>query len=313
MVFNKTTHKIMYNILYVVVAFALLYFIASRINYAEGFQNIANTQRPSPRPSPTIYPLCFLCVAPPKEFLESLVQFTKTQPVYVLCDNNEYKPPESANYKTIRITERDTTKSHPVTPGLLYIVQIEDSVCGKDGYINSASTIPKKPSAWDKALYYFCLKNMAPHVWFVEEDVFVPRANIFDEMNGRYPNTDFVTKQHVLEADDPGFFWWFDAEGKMERPYYRSLVCAARVSRNIFNEVAKMAKEKRTVCFVETLFSTIAHHNNFTIEIAPELQSVIFRHDWTKETVHMNGLFHPVKDVKDHIAFRAHLGGGAKP
>jgi len=301
---SKSSYKLVYTILYVVVAIAILYFIASHVNYEEGFQ----VQPPNAEVS---YPLCFLCVAPPKEFLESLVKFTQTQPVYVICDNNEYDPPESTEYKTIRITDKEAPSVRPVIPGTLYIVQIADEICSEYGYINSASTIPKKPSAWDKALYYFCLKNMAPHVWFVEEDVFVPRANIFDDINKRHPTTDFVTKQHVSETDDPGFYWWFDAEGKMERPYYRSLVCAARISRNILNEVAKIANEKKTVCFVETLFSTIVHHKKFTIEMPGELQSVIFRHNWTKETVHMNGLFHPVKDVKDHIAFREHLGGQA--
>lgn len=302
---SKSSHKIVYTVLYVLIAVALLYLVVNLAGYAEGFQGAES----KPTVAPGSYSLCFLCVAPPKEFLNSLVQFTQTQPVYVLCDNNEYNPPDSLDYKTVRITEKDASISYPVNPGTLYIVQIEDAICGKGGYINSASTIPKKPSAWDKALYYFCEKNMAQHVWFVEEDVFVPRADIFDEMNARYPNTDFVTKQHVSETEDPEFFWWFDAEGKMERPYYRSLVCAARLSRNLFNEIAKIAKEKRTVCFVETLFSTIVEQKKLTKEIAPELQSVIFRHDWTKDTVHRNGLFHPVKDVKDHIAFREHLSG----
>lgn len=299
---SKKTYKIVYTVLFAFIAVALLYF-SSR--YREGFQGTTTAQT-APK---TLYPLCFLCVAPPKEYLETLVPFTNTQPVYVLCDKNEYNAPESTKYKTIRITEKDEAKSHPVTPGVLYIVQIQDEVCGQYGFINSASTIPKKPSAWDKALYYFSLKNSAEHVWFVEEDVFFPRYDIFDELNARYPNTDFVTKQHVSETEDPGFYWWFDAEGKMERPYYRSLVCTARISRNIMKEIVKMANEKRTICFIETLFSTIAHHNKFSIELAPELQSVIFRHDWSKETVHMNGLFHPVKDVKDQIAYRSHLTG----
>jgi len=272
----------------------------------EGFQEAAAVT-----PNISTYPLCFLCVAPPKEYLKTLVPFTQTQTVYVICDNNEYVPPDSLDYKTVKITERDAATSHPVSPGVLYIVQIPDDICGKAGYINSASTIPKKPSAWDKALYYFCVKNMAPHVWFVEEDVFIPRPDIFDEMNGRYPNTDLVGKQHVSETEDPGFFWWFDAEGKMERPYYRCLVCAVRISRNIFAEIATMAAEKKTVCFVETLFSTIVEHKKFTKELAPELQSVIFRHNWTKDTVHKNGLFHPVKEVKDHLEFKAHLDKAA--
>lgn len=300
---SKGAHNIVSTILFALVAIAILYIFTCRM---EGFQDATDLNAPL-RSSVSTYPLCFLCVAPPKEYLKTLVPFTETQTVYVLCDNNEYVPPESPDFKTVKITERDAATSHPVIPGVLYIVQIQDDICGKAGYINSASTIPKKPSAWDKAIYYFCVKNMAPHVWFVEEDVFIPRANIFDEMNGRYPNTDLVGKQHVSETEDPGFFWWFDAEGKMERPYYRCLVCAVRISRNIFREIATMAAEKKTICFVETLFSTIVEHKKFTKEMAPELQSVIFRHNWTKDTVHKNGLFHPVKDVKDHIEFKQHL------
>jgi len=306
---HKKGNTMVYSILIGFCVVSLIYLLSQFINCSrdssEGFQ-ATDLQTPA-----TLYPLCFLCVAPSKEYLETLVPFTNTQPVYVLCDKNDYRAPESTMYKTIRITEMDTIQTHTVSSGVLYIVQIQDEVCGEHGFINAASTIPKKPSAWDKALYYFCLKNSTNHVWFVEEDVFFPRYNIFDEINRRYPNTDFVTKQHVSEKEDPDFYWWFDAEGKMERPYYRSLVCTARISRNIMNEITKIASEKRTICFVETLFSTIVHHKKFTLELAPELQSVIFRHDWTKETVHMNGLFHPVKDVKDQIAFRMHLEGSA--
>jgi len=297
---SRNTYKVIYIVLYVFVAAGLLYLIANA-SYTEGFQSVA----------PVLYPLCFLCVSPPEDFLNNLLEMTKTQPVYVVCDNNDYQPPvqiKSKDYTAIILTEASNNNEYGVSPNTIHFIKIQDDECGKRGYINSASTIPKKPSAWDKALYYFCLKNAAKHVWFIEEDVFIPRPNILDEMNARYANTDLVTKQHVSEKDDPAFYWWFDAEEKMERPYYRSLVCATRVSRRIFDKVAIMAKEKRTVCFVETLFSTIAHHNQFTIEQAPELQSVIFRHTWTKETVHMNGLFHPVKDVAEHNAFKQYLG-----
>ena len=241
--------------------------------------------------------------------MDFLLNLTSTQAVFVVCDNNEYTPPtqiKSKDYRAIIVTDADQG-IRPVSPNTLYFIQIPEEVSAKNGFINTNNAITKTPSAWDKALYYFCLKNPTDHVWFVEEDVFIPRSNILDEINSKHPNTDLVTKQHVFEDDDPGFYWWFDGEGKMERPYYRSLVCAVRVSRNILNLVSKMAKEKRTVCFLEILFSTLAHQNNLSIEQIPELQSIIFRHSWTKDTVHMNGLFHPIKDVSEQTEFRRHL------
>jgi len=288
--------------LYVFVACALLYFVA-RWSYTEGFQTSAEQSGVS-------YPLCFLTVAPQEEYLDFLLKMTNTQPVFVVCDSNEYVPPQqikSKDYSAIIITEKDAPTIKPVSPNTIYFVKIADEVCGKNGFLNTNNAITKSPSAWDKALYYFCMKNHTDYVWFIEEDVFVPRPTIFDEINAKYPTTDLVTKQHVLEKDDPGFYWWFDGEGRMDRPYYRSLVCASRVSRKLLNLVGKMAQEKHTVCFLEILFSSLAHNNGLTIEQIPELQSIIFRHSWTKDTVHMNGLFHPVKNVAEHTKFRTYL------
>ena len=289
----------MYIGLYVFIAVALLFLIA-RSSYTEGFQTAAATA----------YPVCFLTVSPQEAYLDNLLKYTLTQPVFVVCDNNEYQPPsqiKSKDYTPVIITDANQPEMPPVSPNTIYFIKIADDVAGKRGFINTNNAIPKTPSAWDKALYYFCLKNMSPHVWFIEEDVFLPRHNILDELNRKYPDTDLVTKQHVMDKDDPEFYWWFDGDDKLNRPFYRSLVCATRVSRRILDLVTKMAKEKRTVCFLEILFSTIAHHNKFTIENPPELQSIIFRHSWTKDTVHMNGLFHPIKNIAEHDEYRTHL------
>ena len=295
---SKNIYRTLYTVLYIFVAAGLLYLIANA-SYTEGFQTVGSP----------LYPVCFLTVDPKEEYLDFLLKFTLTQPVFVVCDNNEYEPPQqimSKEYTSVIITDADQGIRR-VVPNTLYFIQIPDEVCGKRGFINTNNAITKTPSAWDKALYYFCLKNQADYVWFIEEDVFIPRSNILDEINMKYPTTDLVTKQHVLEKDDPEFYWWFDGEGKMERPYYRSLVCAVRVSKRLLALVTKMATEKRTVCFLEILFSTLAHQNRLSIEKIPELQSIIFRHTWTKDTVHMNGLFHPIKNISEHTQLRKHL------
>jgi hypothetical protein len=187
-------------------------------------------------------------------------------------------------------------------------VKITDDECKRTGYNNANPAIIKRPSAWDKVILYFCENNTQPeYVWFVEEDVFVPRADIFKELDQRYPTTDLVTKQHVKDTDDPSFEFWYDGDGKMERPFYRSLVCATRVSRRLFDKVKELHDTKHTLCFIEIIFSTLAVKHNFSIEQAPELQSIIFRHTWTEETVTPNGLFHPVKDTALHDTYRERL------
>jgi len=187
-------------------------------------------------------------------------------------------------------------------------VKLSDDVCRASNYNNSNPAIPKRPSAWDKAIYYFCVQNKAPsYVWFIEEDVFVPRESLFKELDERYPTTDFIMKQHVKDTDDPSFEFWYDGDGKMERPFYRSLVCATRVSRRLLDRVVELHDSKKTLVFIEIMFNTLAVKHGLTMEMPNELQSIIFRHSWTEDTVNDNQLFHPVKDTALHDTYRERL------
>lgn len=231
--------------------------------------------------------IALLCVCPTDRVIEFAKNYAVTHPTYIICDDPSCETPSLPNITFVKIT---------------------DDECKRTGYNNANPAIVKRPSAWDKVILYFCENNTQPeYVWFVEEDVFVPRADIFKELDQRYPTTDLVTKQHVKDTDDPSFEFWYDGDGKMERPFYRSLVCATRVSRRLFDKVKELHDTKNTLCFIEIIFSTLAVKHNFTIEQAPELQSIIFRHTWTEETVTPNGLFHPIKDTTLHDTYRERL------
>ena len=231
--------------------------------------------------------IALLCVCPTDRVIEFAKNYAVTHPTYIICDDPSCETPSLPNITFVKIT---------------------DDECKRTGYNNANPAIIKRPPAWDKVILYFCENNTQPeYVWFVEEDVFVPRADIFKELDQRYPTTDLVTKQHVKDTDDPSFEFWYDGDGKMERPFYRSLVCATRVSRRLFDKVKELHDTKHTLCFIEIIFSTLAVKHNFSIEQAPELQSIIFRHTWTEETVTPNGLFHPVKDTALHDTYRERL------
>lgn len=231
--------------------------------------------------------IALLCVCPNDRVIEFAKNYATTHPTYIICDDPNCETPTLPNITFVKITDEE---------------------CKSTGYIGANPAISKRPSAWDKVILYFCEQNTAPeHVWFIEEDVFVPRADIFKQLDQRYPTADLVTKQHVKDSEDPSFEFWYDGDGKMERPFYRSLVCATRVSRRLFQKVKELHDSKNTLCFIEIIFSTLAVQNNFTIEKPEELQTIIFRHTWTEGTVNENQLFHPIKDTALHDVYRERL------
>jgi hypothetical protein len=231
--------------------------------------------------------IALLCVCPNDRVIEFAKNYAITHPTYIICDDPNCETPTLTNITFIKIT---------------------DDECRRTGYNNSNPAISKRPSAWDKVILYFCEQNLEPdHVWFIEEDVFVPRANLFKELDQRYPTTDLVTKQHVKDSEDPSFEFWYDGDGKMERPFYRSLVCSTRVSRRLLEKVKELHDAKGTLCFIEIIFSTLAVKNEFTIAQPNELQTIIFRHTWTEDTINENQLFHPVKDTALHDVYRERL------
>jgi hypothetical protein len=231
--------------------------------------------------------ICLLCVCPTDRVLNFAKNYAATHPVYIVCDDPNCVTPQGLPFTFIKLT---------------------DDVCRTSNYNNSNPAIPKRPSAWDKAIYYFCEQNTSPdYVWFIEEDVFVPRESLFKELDDRYPTTDFIMKQHVKDTDDPSFEFWYDGDGKMERPFYRSLVCTTRVSRAMLNRVKELHDSKKTLVFIEIMFNTLAVKYGLTMETPSELQSIIFRHTWTEDTVNNDQFFHPVKDTALHDTYRERL------
>jgi hypothetical protein len=250
----------------------------------EAFQNAS-----APPAKSTV---CLLCVCPDEGVVAFAEKMAELYDMYIVCDNVGCKVSDSSPVHFLRIKDEDARSA---------------------GYHSVNASIPKNPSAWDKALYYFCEVEQRPqHVWFVEEDVFVPRPGIFKDLNAKYPDTDFITKQHVSQDEDPEFYWWYQAEGNMKKPYYRSLVCASRLSRRLLNEVKDFVHEKHRLFYLEVIFSTMVEQKKMSLVMPDELQTIIFRHDWNADTVDEEHLYHPVKDVKLHDSYRERLASKAE-
>lgn len=233
------------------------------------------------------YVVCFLCVCPTETILRFAEKVAVSYQVYIVCDDINCQTPRNTNITFIRIT---------------------DDECRRTGWTGSNIAIDKVPSAWDKALYYFCVKEVGPaYVWFIEEDVFVPNVDLLTNLDKKYPDADLIAKQNVKEEDDPNFDWWFDGKGVLEEPLYRSLVCATRVSRKLLYRLVQFVNTHRRLAFIEIIFNTIVFHENMTLVMPEELQTIIWRHNWAPEAVDKHHMFHPVKDTELHDSFRDRL------
>jgi len=277
------SHGFILTIAVLCVLAALVVWIRRR--HADGFQN----EVPVVAAKSTV---CLLCVCPDKGVVAFAEKMAEIYDMYIVCDNVACEVSETSRIKFLRINDEDARAA---------------------GYHSVNASIPKNPSAWDKALYYFCEVDQTPqNVWFVEEDVFIPRPGIFRDLNAKYPDTDFITKQHVSQDADPEFYWWYQAEGNMEKPYYRSLVCASRLSRRLLNEVKAFVEEKHRLFYLEVIFSTIVEQKKMSLVMPEELQTIIFRHDWSADMVDEDHLYHPIKDVKLHDSYRERLASKAE-
>ena len=227
--------------------------------------------------------VCLLCVCPNDTVITFANKISKEYDVYVIADDINCHVPET-----------DVT-----------ILKISDDESKNAGFTKSSITLSKVTSAWDKALYYFCVKDTSPdHVWFIEEDVLIPRVSLLKELDSKYPDSDLLAKQHVSQDEDPNFTWWYDADGIMEKPLYRTLVCASRLSRALLTEIKDFVDEHKRLLFVEMMFSTIIDHKNMKLDMPNELATIIWRYDWRHDMVDENHLYHPIKKVEDQQEFR---------
>ena len=246
------------------------------------------------RPSRSVEPfkvkktvVCLMCVCPNDIVLSFAKKISKFYTVYIVCDDI-YCTTEEVSYVTY--------------------IKISDEEVAKANYTKSNLAINKVPSAWDKALYYFCVKDVsADHVWFIEEDVFIPRASLLTDIDKKHPDADLIAKQNVTRAEDPEFTWWHDAEETLNEPLYRSMVCASRLSRALLTKISEFVKQHRRLVFIEVMFNTLVAENNMNLAMPDELSTIIWRHNWNENVVDENHLYHPVKDLNEQKKYRTKL------
>jgi hypothetical protein len=174
--------------------------------------------------------------------------------------------------------------------------------------VNCVDWIPKDLMALDKALHFFCKKELDPeYVWFIEDDVFVPRVDLISEIDSKYPDADLITKSHIPRSALPNWPGWVRTDlALLSGEPYHSLCCAMRLSRRMLTAVTEFVEKKGRLIFLEFFFNSLANQHGFKVETPEELSTIQFESQ-NHVAFDKNHLYHAVKNNRIHHIFRYRL------
>lgn len=243
--------------------------------------------------------IALLCRTPHEEHINFLNQLTSYYDIYFICDQN--------------ISNLNLPKIHNI-----HYIYYDDEFIGKKGYHDSCLYINKEKgkyglvASWDKGLYYFCeVNNKYSHIWFIEDDVFIPLPNTLINIDKKYSNkydllvsSDYKSENGDLKKWGVNEKWnkLKTAKYVLPYPWYRSMQCTNRVSKKLLLKIKNMVNKNNTLVFHEYMFNTLAHMKNLNVKVIDELKTVKYRHNnntnWNYDEIHFDKVYHPMKDMK---------------
>uniref|UniRef100_A0A6C0B9F3 Nucleotide-diphospho-sugar transferase domain-containing protein n=1 Tax=viral metagenome TaxID=1070528 RepID=A0A6C0B9F3_9ZZZZ len=233
-----------------------------------------------------MHAICLITFRPNKIWCDFLNVFNKYK-IFIIVDDNKLDLCDfKNNYKNINF------------------IQIENEKCKLNGYINTNFVI-RLISGWDKALYYFGVEDTSyDYIWFMEDDVFLYNEDTIINIDNKYINDDLLSNSYSKNSDGNKNTWhWALINIQYPPPYYKGMMCAVRFSNNMIKCINDYAIKNKTLFFLEALFPTIAIKNNLKYS-TPQEFNIYWRHDFEKKDINNNNLYHPVKDLNNHINFR---------
>ena len=236
--------------------------------------------------SNTLPAFALLTRLPDWQWLEFLRTFTSTYTVHVFVDDNTV----------------DLSKEREAFPDYKF-VQILDKETAAAGYKNSSYIITPNPIAWDKALYYF--QRIAPiheTVWFCEDDVYIRSVDQLANMDAAHVTADLLCERNTCVHKPSGKWHWPQVWGKLDLPWCGSMVCLCRVSKKLLAKVDAYVRKHGQLDFLEVLLPTLA----VGMEVASPraLATMTYKSAWNKETVRKDQIYHPFKNVSEHVYMR---------
>lgn len=233
--------------------------------------------------------ICLITFTPKEIWCDFLNSF-KNYYIFIIVDDNNFNLFNFINnYKNITF------------------IQVEETKCKLNGFINTNFILNKLISGWDKALYYFGMEyqyNNYKFIWFIEDDVFFYNENTIIQIDEKYINYDLLSSNYEKNSDGNKNTWhWDKINISYDPPYYNGMMCVVRFSNNMLKCISYYAKKNKTLFFLEALFPTIAIKNNLKYNNPSEF-IIYWRYYFTKKDINKTNLYHPVKDLDYHIYFR---------
>ena len=187
-------------------------------------------------------------------------------------------------------------------------IEITDELCLKSNYINS-NYLFKLIVASDRAFYYFNhVNNNYNHIWFCEDDVYFDNVNIIKNLDNKYPNADILSNEVEFNTNGDLTTWphWHTINNTFSLPWAKAMICLVRLSNNLLRKVDEFIIKNKQMIFIETMFHTLAIHNNMIIKTPDEMTKIYYRHNWSNEEIinNKNYIYHPMKNIDNHLILR---------
>jgi hypothetical protein len=269
--------------------------------------------------------IVFFCYRPPKEIFEFAT----------LLKNDDYDIFVSINDNNHIIPEYDTNK--------ITVIKLDTDTVKNAGYFNSNNNMKNQVVSRDKAFYYFNRINNTnyKHIWFIEEDVFIPTTKTLSDIDKKYSDGDYMSNTYyIVDNDinnlnkfdninkdcpfvqyttelkfyDSSAFECFNNNNYFTFPWLKGMTCAIRVSKIFLQNIDLFVIKHKRLLMDEVLYLTLSLHNNLSIINPIELRPIVFRRNhkdnitnylyWNYNDIRGDNLFHPIKDLQEQKKLR---------
>ncbi len=187
--------------------------------------------------------ICLLAFQPKIELIELYDGLYKgdSYEIYVVVDDNTFD---------LSDLKDKFTKIH--------FIKVKEETCKKMGYQHLNFMVKNgEPSAWDKAIYYFCEENKIDYsyIWFLEDDVFIPTSNTIKNIDEKYHQEDLLVKsmsvlgKNINQQKNQKLEVNQYMDPKLKPFIKKSMVCAIRLSSLFIHKIQEYAKQNKTLFF----------------------------------------------------------------